>query len=128
MEERRKSGRVHTCLPAQWKTADGVHTGTVINGSGSGCFVLAQVEEPGEEPVQLAIRLPSGEDVHLSGEVSFYLPTRGFGLYFTDHVDEDQVMLDTWLDYLETLIGGGDGLTDRAATRAVVTTAALQPV
>ena len=125
MEERRKSGRVHTCLPAQWQTAAGIHTGTVINGSGGGCFVLAQVEEPGDEPVRLAIKLPGDKDVHLCGEVSFYLPTRGFGLYFTDPSDEDRTMLDTWLDYLETLTDEGDSVTDPSSAKSSVVTTAL---
>ncbi|SRR6266496_2919893 len=100
MEERRKSPRVETLLQAQWETDSGAHEGTVINCSAGGCFVQAQVEEPGDEAVRLAIQLPNGKRVHLWGEVAYYLPTMGFGLHFTHSSDEDRLMLDTWLDYL----------------------------
>ena len=101
MEERRKSTRIETFLQAQWETNSGIHEGTVINSSAGGCFVQAQVEEPGDEPVRLAIQLPNGKRIHLWGEVAYYLPTMGFGLHFTHSSDEDGLMLDTWLDYLQ---------------------------
>lgn len=127
MEERRKSVRVHTHLPARWETPAGVYTGIITNGSTGGCFVSAQVEEPGET-VRLIIRLPDGKDVHLLGEVGFHLPTKGFGLYFPDPSDEDQAMLDTWLDYIETVSGAEDGSTgSSSATGDVAATAALRP-
>ena len=97
MEERRKSPRIDLNLPAHWKTDSGVHEGTIINCSVGGCFVKAQVEEPGNEPVKLAIQLPDGKDLELLGEVAFYLPTMGFGLHFTS----GQNTLKGWTDYLQ---------------------------
>lgn len=97
MEERRKSPRFDLNLPVHWETASGVHEGTVINCSVSGCFVQTQVEEPGNEPVKLAIQLPDGKNLQLWGEVAFYLPTMGFGLHFTS----GQSMFRGWLDYLQ---------------------------
>ena len=102
MEERRKSARIDLNLPAQWETASGVHEGTVINCSGGGCFVQAQVEEPGDEPMKLAIQLPNG-DIQLWGKVAYYLPTMGFGLQFIRRSDEGQLMLNRWLDYLDAV-------------------------
>ncbi|SRR6266542_2839424 len=101
MEERRKSSRKDTLLQAQWETRSGVHEGTIINCSAGGCFVQAQVEEPGDEPLRLAIQLPNGKRINLLGEVAYYLPTMGFGLHFTHSSDEDRLMLDTWLDFLQ---------------------------
>jgi hypothetical protein len=101
MEERRKTPRIDLNLPAQWETPSGVHEGTVINCSVGGCFVQAQVEEPGNEPVKLAIQLPNGNDIKLWGKVAYYLPTMGFGLQFTIGSDEGQVMLNRWFDYLQ---------------------------
>lgn len=103
MEERRKSARVDLNLPAQWKSPSGVHgEGTIINCSAVGCFVRAQVEqEPGNEPINLAIKLPDGKAVSLWGKVAFYLPTMGFGLHFTPRAGEGQSMLQKWLDYLQ---------------------------
>jgi len=103
MDERRNSERIRTHLPAQWETASGVHQGIVVNGSGGGCFVLAQVEEPGDEPLALSIQLPNGSRIHMWGEVAYYLPTEGFGLQFAESSDESRAALKIWLDYLHTL-------------------------
>ena len=97
MEERRKSPRVDLNLPAHWESASGVHEGKIINCSLSGCFVQAQIEEPGNEPLQLAIQLPDGKDLQLWGRVAYYLPTMGFGMHFTS----GQSTLKKWLDYLQ---------------------------
>ena len=101
MEERRKSERIDLHLLAQWETTSGVHEGTIVNCSVGGCFVQAQVEEPGNEPMKLAMQLPNGRRIHLWGEVAYYLPTMGFGLKFGNASDEDQVMLNIWRDYLQ---------------------------
>ena len=101
MEERRKSERVDLNLLAQWETTSGIHEGTIVNCSVGGCFVQAQVEEPGNEPMKLAMQLPNGRRIHLWGEVAYYLPTMGFGLKFGNSSDEDQVMLTIWRDYLQ---------------------------
>lgn len=99
MEERRKSRRIDLNLPAHWESESGVHEGTVINCSEGGCFVRAEVEEPGNEPVKLAIQLPDGKDLQLWGKVAFYLPTMGFGLQFISRSSES--MLKRWGDYLQ---------------------------
>lgn len=97
MDERRKSPRVDLNLPAHWESATGVQEGRIINCSEGGCFVAGQVEEPGNEPVKLAIQLPDGKDLQLWGRVAYYLPTMGFGMHFTS----GQTMLKAWLDYLQ---------------------------
>ena len=102
MEERRKSERIDLHLLAQWETTSGVHEGTIVNCSVGGCFVQAQVEEPGNEPMKLAMQLPNGRRIHLWGEVAYYLPTMGFGLKFGNSSNEDQAMLNIWCDYLQT--------------------------
>jgi PilZ domain len=99
MEERRKLARIDLNLPAQWETASGVHEGTVINCSVDGCFVRTQIEEPGAEPMKIAIQLPNG-DIQLWGRVAYYLPTLGFGLHFVTR-SIDQPTLNRWLAYLE---------------------------
>ena len=101
MEERRKSPRIDLHLPAEWETTSGVQVGTVINCSEGGCFVQAQVEEPGDEPMKLAIQLPNGGAIQLWGKVAYYLPTMGFGLQFSIRSDEGQLMLNRWRDYLQ---------------------------
>ncbi len=101
MEERRKSGRVDLHLPAQWETSSGLQEGTIVNCSVGGCFVQAQVEEPSNEPMKLAMQLPNGRRIDLWGEVAYYLPTMGFGLKFGNPSDEGQAMLNIWRDYLQ---------------------------
>jgi len=102
MEERRKSERIDLHLLAQWETTSGVHEGTIVNCTVGGCFVQARVEEPGNEPMKLAMQLPNGRRIHLWGEVAYYLPTMGFGLKFGNSSNEDQAMLNIWCDYLQT--------------------------
>ena len=97
MEDRRKSTRIDLNLPVQWQSPSGLHEGTIINCSAGGCFVQAQVEEPGNEPVKIAIKLPDGKAIQLWGTVAFYLPTMGFGLRFTSPSGEGQSMLNKWL-------------------------------
>jgi hypothetical protein len=101
MEERRKTERIQTRLPVQWQAHSGVLEGTLINCSLAGCFVQGEVEEPGNEPVRLTIRLPGELLIKLWGTVTFYLPTMGFGLHFISVSDEDQSMFDLWRKYLE---------------------------
>ncbi len=103
MEDRRESKRVQLHLPAHCQTTSGIYNGTIINGSVGGCFMLAQVEEPDDEPIKLAIPLPTGESIELWGEVAYHLPTKGFGLQFTNRSDECQAMLNIWREYLHTL-------------------------
>ena len=103
MEDRRKSKRLDLNLRAHWESASGVHQGTVINCSVGGCFVKVQTEEPGDEPLKLAIQLPNGTDIELWGNVAYYLPTMGFGLRFTGGSSEGNLMLNRWLDYLQSM-------------------------
>lgn len=98
MEERRKLSRIDLNLPVQWESTSGIHEGTVINCSVEGCFVKTQVEEPGVEPMKIAIQLPN-ENIQLWGRVAYYLPTLGFGLQFVTR-STDQPTLNKWLDYL----------------------------
>ena len=104
MEDRRKSNRVELHLPARCETTSGVYNGTVINGSVGGCFVLAQVEDPDDEPMKLAILLPTRESIELWGEVAYHLPTKGFGLQFINRSDEGQAMLNIWRVYLHAMV------------------------
>lgn len=120
MDERRKSERIDTHLPAQWESTSGVHRGTIINGSAGGCFVLAQVEEPGDEPLKLAIQLPNGNRLQMWGEVAYHLPTEGFGLHFNHSSDEGQAMLNVWLDYLRTMKEQIDGNKQETIRNAVM--------
>ena len=101
MEERRQSERIQARLQARWETDSGVVDGIIINCSVHGCFVLGEVEEPGNDPVRLTVRLPNGSSLLLLGTVAFHLPTLGFGLHFIYPSDEDKAMFDRWRVYVE---------------------------
>jgi hypothetical protein len=63
--------------------------------------VEVAVEEPGNEPVKLTVRLPNKTLIELWGTVAFHLPTMGFGLHFIQHPDEDRLTFYKWRDYVE---------------------------
>jgi PilZ domain-containing protein len=103
MEERRKSKRTQAHLHVQWETHSSVREATVTNCSVHGCFVQAEVEEPGNEPVKPTIQLPNGASVELWGTVAFHLPTLGFGLHFKprSRSPQDRLTFDRWRNYVE---------------------------
>jgi hypothetical protein len=101
MEERRISKRIHTHLQVRWEKHSSVREATITNCSVHGCFVQAEVEEPGSEPVKLTVQLPNGTSIELWGTVAFYLPTLGFGLHFTSHSSQDRLAFDKWRTYVE---------------------------
>ena len=101
MEERRKSKRVQTHLHVQWETHSSVREATVTNCSVHGCFVEAEVEDPGNDPVKLTVQLPNGTSIELWGTVAFHLPTLGFGLHFTPHSKQDRFAFNEWRNYVE---------------------------
>src|SRR5436309_3263601 len=111
MKERRKSTRIETQLPARWETARGIREGIVVNCSSGGCFVRAEVEEPGEEPIKLRIQLLNGKHMKLWGQVVYYLPTMGFGLRFTNPSTANQLMIEIWVGKLQAHLSATAPLT-----------------
>ena len=103
MEERRKTERFQMLLPARWETSFGVHSGVVLNGSVDGCFVQTHTEDPGDDPLRLEIRLPDGKCLNLWGEVTYYLPTEGFGFHFIGSPDDGGHRDEMWLEHLSFL-------------------------
>ena len=106
MEERRKDERVTMSLPVRWETLSGVRDGVLVNGSAGGCFVQTRGEDPGDEPLGLEIQMPDGGRLHLWGEVTYYLPTMGFGLQFVGSPDNGDLRNEAWLAHLSVLKKG----------------------
>jgi hypothetical protein len=106
MEERRKDERIQMSLPVRWETLSGVHNGVLLNGSAGGCFVQTLGEDPGDEPLRLEIQMPGGGRLHLWGEVTYYLPTMGFGLQFVGSPDNGDLRNEAWLAHLSVLKKG----------------------
>jgi len=101
MAERRRSKRVQTSLHVQWETPSSTEKASITNCSVHGCFVQAEIEEPGNEPIRLTVQLPSGTSIELWGTVAFHLPTLGFGLHFMPHSNQDPSAFDKWRAYVE---------------------------
>lgn len=59
-----------------------------------GCFVDIIVSVCEGETVFFRLRLPTGQWLELSGEVIYYLPNFGFGIRFTDLLEEKQKLLE----------------------------------
>jgi hypothetical protein len=60
----------------------------------SGCFVDSIINVREGEPVAFNLNMPTGEWLHLSGEVIYHLPNIGFGILFTNLSEEKQRLLE----------------------------------
>ncbi|HZB44951.1 MAG TPA: PilZ domain-containing protein [Pyrinomonadaceae bacterium] len=118
MEERRKVERFPMLLQVRWETAHGASSGVILNGSAGGCFVRTRTDDPGDDPLRLEIRLPGGERLSLWGEVTYYLPTEGFGLQFIGSPDDGSSSNDLWLEHLALLKSGAPVRSERALVSA----------
>ncbi len=99
--ERRKSERFRTRLGASWEGVLTRRTGTVVDISTTGCFVLTSDEDVQErELVRLEIESPTGRAIYLWGEVVYQAPDIGIALRFTGTDPTEQSMLELLLDYL----------------------------
>ena len=91
-------------LPVRWETPSGVHSGVVLNGSAGGCFVQTHsADDPSDEPLRLEFLMPGGGRLHLWGEVTYYLPTKGFGLQFIASPEGGHFRNEAWLAHLTVL-------------------------
>jgi hypothetical protein len=118
MEERRKVERFPMLLPVRWETPHGVSSGIILNGSAGGCFVRTRTDDPGDDALRLEIQLPGGERLSLWGEVTYYLPTEGFGLQFIASPDDGSLGNDLWLAHLALLKSGATGRRERELVTA----------
>jgi hypothetical protein len=94
-DERRGHGRVRTDLRARWEGVLESREGTVVDLSVGGCFMLTTgAVQPGEL-LRLDIRLPSGVNLMLWGEVVYVMEEMGFALTFTGAGEDEQRELET---------------------------------
>jgi hypothetical protein len=89
MAERRSNNRKKVLLEAKWGSMSPRHEARVDDVSLGGCFVNTYGHVELDEPVQLQIRLPSGEWLALEGAVASYQRGVGFGMSFTLRNDEE---------------------------------------
>lgn len=104
--ERRKAERFRTSLGASWEGVLTRRTGTIVDISTTGCFVLTSDEDVQEhELVRLEIESPTGRAIYLWGEVVYQLPEMGIALRFTGTDPTEQKMLELLLEYLRDHTG-----------------------
>ncbi|MGB8509910.1 MAG: PilZ domain-containing protein [Pyrinomonadaceae bacterium] len=98
--ERRISGRVQAKLDARWEGVLTSRTGTVVDVSSTGCFILTQDDVKPGELVRLEIILPTGRHIYLWGEVVYGIAEMGFAMRFTGTEETERQMLELLLEYL----------------------------
>lgn len=99
-DERRRSERFQTDLPARWVGVLAASRGSLVDVSSTGCFVLTNDDVRTGELVRLEMRTPTGRDIHLWGEVVYQIAEMGFALRFTGGDETERKMLAACLDYL----------------------------
>jgi hypothetical protein len=92
--ERRSNERKRILLEAKWGSMSRRHEARVDDVSVGGCFVNTYAQAELGEPVNLEIKLPSGEWLALRGEVASYQPGVGFGMSFNSLRKEETATLE----------------------------------
>jgi hypothetical protein len=76
-----------------------VRTGTVVDISTTGCFVLTMDDVQNNELIRVEIRLIGGTWISLWGEIVYQVPEIGFGLKFTDIGQTSKDVIALLVDY-----------------------------
>ena len=90
----RKHERVPLSLEAISEASSGRHEARVSDLSMGGCYVDSIVTLQAGENVVLSIRMPTGEWMKISAEVTYSLPGMGYGVSFTDQIAYDVNLLE----------------------------------
>ena len=105
--ERRRNQRQSVLLEARWGSHSKRHEARVDDVSMSGCFVNTYGRVETGEPVDLKIRLPSGEWLALRGHVATFQDGVGFGLAFSGLTEEEENALRDLITSASKTAGGG---------------------
>lgn len=100
LQERRRSERFRGNLDMRWEGILARQSGTLVDVSISGCFILTPDDVREQELVRLEIMAPTGRAIYLWGEVIYKIPEMGFALRFTGADPTATNMLKLLLDYL----------------------------
>jgi len=92
-DERRSERRVSLNLPVRWDGLAGASEARVEDIGLGGCFVNSRGHVDVGELVSLEIKLPSGEQLDLRGEVTSYQPGIGFGVVFPFLTEDEEEAL-----------------------------------
>jgi c-di-GMP-binding flagellar brake protein YcgR len=88
--ERRGAERVRSELSVRWEGAHLRLSGTVVDLSVTGCFILTQDLVDVKELIRVEITPPNGSTIFIWGEVVYKAPEIGFGLRFTGNTEDDE--------------------------------------
>lgn len=100
VSDRRDAERFQVKLDARWEGVLAQLTGTVVDISSTGCFLLTRDEVTPKELIRIEIRLPTERWISLWAEVVYQISEMGFALRFTGSTETEQTMLNLMLDML----------------------------
>ena len=100
MEERRQTERVKVALDAHWEGVLVHCSGTVVDLSVTGCFILTPDQVQPQELIRMEIEKPTGGCIYLWGEVVYQVSEMGFALRFTGATDREEQMLQLLIDFV----------------------------
>jgi hypothetical protein len=88
--ERREDERARVSIEAWWEGQSGRHEARVADISMGGCFIDTQGAAEIGELVVFAIKKPTGDWLHLRGQVVSVDPNVGFSVSYPFLTDEEQ--------------------------------------
>jgi hypothetical protein len=100
ISDRREAERFHVKLNARWEGVKAQRTGTLVDISSTGCFLLTSDEVTPKELIRIEIQLPTERWICLWAEVVYQISEMGFALRFTGSTATEQTMLNLLLDML----------------------------
>ena len=100
VSDRREAERFQVKLNARWEGVLAQRTGTVVDISSTGCFLLTRDDVTPKELIRVEIQLPTERWIYLWAEVVYQLSEIGFALRFTGSTETEQAMLNLLLDML----------------------------
>lgn len=98
--ERRRAPRIRANIEANWEGVLSRRSGTVVDVSATGCFILTQDDVREKELIRLEIASREGECIALWGEVVYKIEDMGFALQFTGSDTDER---NSFLVLIETL-------------------------
>jgi len=109
MKERRRGQRIATNLAVKWRTSVGPFDSTVIDLSNKGCFILTATQTPpnkvsrvkqvpGNETVDVELRLSPDHSLKLQGQVVYKVESTGFAVRFLALTSDDERVLRTFIE------------------------------
>jgi hypothetical protein len=98
--DRREARRFQVNLNARWEGVLAQRTGSIVDISSTGCFLLTSDEVTPRELIRIEIQMPTERWIYLWAEVVYQISEMGFALRFTGSTTTEQTMLDLLLDSL----------------------------